>query len=174
MDKMGDVNNVTQSEVRLPTKEECKEYHLKEYEGSICSKCNTVYYIKKDKCDSCGEKTEQVKWYKRFSYERLAFLFSFPVLIVILTQIFFSEKPNIFLVYFISVACLFSLYYTAYFFIGVGSFWEKFTSLNLPNRVYKKFSMPRYLSEIFHIILIALGLTVLFGIIALIRSALEC
>jgi len=152
------------------TKKELDEYKLKENEGSYCPKCKVTHFAKTGKCIQCGGNTLSTKWYSRFCKERLAFIFTLPIFIAIAFQMLSEDKPNIFLVYFISVFALFSLYTTASIFLGMGGFTEKFPANNLPIRAFEKFSFSRYFSEFIRIILIFLALFIFFGIVKLLQG----
>jgi len=139
---------------------------LYECDGTKCTKCGVVYYDKRvNKCNQCHNPTEPAKYYSRTCVERVAFIATLALIVAIAT-IFISDNFG---------ACVLALfmvpamYFTANYFFGIGGLTEVFSEDSIPSYAKLNFSWPKYFSEAFSAIKIAIALLLLGLVIRLLR-----
>jgi len=149
--------------------DEAKRLH--ECQGSKCPKCELVFFGGLDKCSQCGCATEPAKWYSRFCLERLAFIVTVASICGIGALVSGEDAGTVFGAFFGTGFILFSMYYTANYFLGIGGFEERFAEGAVPPRAHLAFSFGRYFSEIFRVIGVFIALLLFVGLCMLIRWA---
>lgn len=113
---------------------------LAEHEGTKCGKCQKTFFGRVDKCTQCNGPTEQTKWYSRFCIERAAFIATLVLIAAVVTP-FVTEDPSAYLIVPLMTGFLvFSMYFTANYFMGIGGFTQRFSQDSVPPRAHLAFS----------------------------------